>query len=64
MWQKFVAYLQYVAKVVWGVGLPILQLALVEIIAELQGSFVDNPIITLALSALGIYFARNGPRPS
>lgn len=60
---KVSAYVKYVAKVVWGVGLPILQLALVELIDGLQGSFVDSPIMGLVIGGLGVFFAKNGPKP-
>lgn len=57
------AWAKYVAKVIWGVALPVLQMALVDIIDGLQGSFVDSPVATLIVSGLGIFFATNGPKP-
>lgn len=61
--EKVLGWIKYVAKIVWGVGLPILYMALVDLISALEGSFVDSPVATLVLSALGIFFAKNGPKP-
>lgn len=64
MWQKVWAYIKYVAKVVWGVGLPIAYEAAVELVDALQGSFIDQPYITFVLGAIGIFLAKNGPKPT
>lgn len=63
MWTKIKGYIRYSAKAVYAVAVPLLWEAVIEIITALQGTFVDNPLVSAALGAIAVWFARNGPKP-
>lgn len=62
-WTKIRGYINYAAKAVVAVAVPILWEAVVEIASALQGTFADNPLVSAALGAIAVWFARNGPKP-
>lgn len=61
--QKAIAYVKYVAKAIAAIAVPILWEAAIEIVEVAQGSFADEPYVSLILGAIAVYLVRNGPKP-